>query len=157
MEIYLVERIVGSGDTYVRYVDRSHETLEGARSYAEEMNEKCKKNFDEYNSCEFMASTIVNELFLSYIKENDKELYDIYNDVMKSAEMCTYKAFDTEKFNKKRDEFFRDDDAFENELRKSDLSEYRKGNLLKYKELYDLYHDGLPYYHVNPTPIEVFK
>ena len=83
-------------------------------------------------------------------------MYDRYNDVMDSAENHVYKSFDHEEFEKKKKLFRQDDEAFSKALAESDISDYRRKNLMDYRELHDLYHDGLPVYRVNPTPIEVY-
>lgn len=152
MKAFVVKQVYEGGFSN-SYDLIAFENYQDGLNYADAKNKEVNELRSKYQECEFIASEIVNRLFLSHLKETDEEAYQKLG--------CVDFTAITEEFwreyKKKLNEFLDDSDVVEKAMTEQKVSDMHKKMVRIYMDYHSFDEEGLPYYHVSMSPIEVVE
>lgn len=152
MKVFVVKQVYG-GSFSNAYDLIAFENYQDGLNYVDAKNKEVNELRSKYQECEFIALEIINGLFLSHLKETDEEEYQKLG--------CGDFSTITEEFwceyNKKLNEFLDDWDVVEEAMVKQNVSDTHKKMVRIYMDYHSFGEEGLPYYHVSMSPIEVVE
>ena len=152
MEVFIVKRLYTGNSFGGDYEDIGFVDYDDAVMYCATRNGEMNELRNKYSENIYAISEAVSKLFAEYLKENDKEKYDKYF----SGDLSGVNGKFWDDYHADRDEFLFENNI-ETIMNQLNMDDSTKAMVRLYTEYHSFGDEGLPYYHVSSTPINVIQ